>query len=71
VGPLGAEIGRGAREAGLDSGRLLTTNDPVAAAVTLAGWTRPGDWVLVKGSRGARLERAVDALVENFRKAAR
>ena len=64
VGALGAHIGRGAREAGLPVDRLLITDDPVDAAAAVAGWSRPGDWILVKASRGARLERAVSALEE-------
>ncbi|MES1208293.1 MAG: UDP-N-acetylmuramoyl-tripeptide--D-alanyl-D-alanine ligase, partial [Pseudomonadota bacterium] len=68
VGALGAEIAAGAREAGLPEARAITGDDPVAAARALAAWTRPGDWILVKASRGMRLERAVDALVEEFRK---
>jgi len=66
VGPLGAEIARGAREAGLPADRIVTTSEPATAAAAVAAWTRPGDWILVKASRGMRLERAVDALVENF-----
>jgi UDP-N-acetylmuramoyl-tripeptide--D-alanyl-D-alanine ligase len=66
VGPLGAEIARGAREAGLPADRVVTTSEPATAAAAVAAWTRPGDWILVKASRGMRLERAVDALVENF-----
>jgi UDP-N-acetylmuramoyl-tripeptide--D-alanyl-D-alanine ligase len=68
VGPLGAEIARGAREVGLDPSRVMVTDDPEAAAVRVMSWTEPGDWILVKGSRGMRLERSVDALAEEFRK---
>ena len=67
VGPLAAEIARGAREAGLAGGQVVATTDPAAAAAAIAGWTRPGDWILVKASRGMRLERAIDALREEFR----
>ena len=63
VGPLGAEIVAGAREVGLVATRVATTNDPVAAAALVAPWTSPGDWILIKASRGMRLERAVEALV--------
>lgn len=68
MGDLGAELGQGAREAGLDAARFISSDDPVAVAAAVATWTRAGDWILVKASRGMRLERAIDALVEEFRK---
>jgi UDP-N-acetylmuramoyl-tripeptide--D-alanyl-D-alanine ligase len=51
-----------ARAAGLDPAQTFATASPEAAADAVAGWTSPGDWILVKASRGLRLERAVDAL---------
>jgi UDP-N-acetylmuramyl pentapeptide synthase len=62
VGELAAHMVAGARAAGLNRSRVVATLDPDLAAVTLAEWTKPGDWVLVKASRGMRLERALDAL---------
>jgi len=57
------EIARGAAEGGLPAARLAAVgDDPAAAAAALASWTRAGDWILVKASRGVRLERAIDAL---------
>ena len=61
LGDLGPVIARGAREAGLS--RIEVTDDPAQAARVLADWTQAGDWVLVKASRGVRLERVVDAFL--------
>lgn len=67
VGALGAEIASGARESGLAAERAVAVETPAAAAALVAGWSRPGDWILVKASRGMLLERAIDALGEEFR----
>jgi len=66
VGPMGAEIVAGARAAGLAPARAFAAGSAEEAAKTVAGWTNPGDWVLVKASRGMRLERAVEALEREF-----
>ncbi len=66
VGGLAAEIVAGAREAGLPADALHLFAEAEAASAALAGLVRPGDAVLVKGSRGVRLERVVEALLERF-----
>jgi UDP-N-acetylmuramoyl-tripeptide--D-alanyl-D-alanine ligase len=62
VGDLAGSMAAGARAAGLADGRVLATRDPADAAAAIAAWSKPGDWVLVKASRGMRLERALEAL---------
>jgi UDP-N-acetylmuramyl pentapeptide synthase len=62
VGELAARMARGARTAGLPRNRVLASQDPELAAAAVAEWSKPGDWVLVKASRGMRLERAIEAL---------
>jgi UDP-N-acetylmuramoyl-tripeptide--D-alanyl-D-alanine ligase len=62
VGSLGAKIAEGAIAAGLPANRAVVFSDPEAAAQAVATWSAPGDWILVKASRGMRLERAVEAL---------
>lgn len=48
--------------AGEGGGCPCWRGDPPELARRLADWLQPGDWVLVKGSRGARMERGIDAL---------
>jgi len=62
VGELAAHMTTGARAAGLPRHHVLATLDTELAANTVAEWSKPGDWILVKASRGMRLERALDAL---------
>ena len=38
--------------------------DPVAAAARVLARTKPGDWILLKASRGMRLERVLEALTQ-------
>jgi UDP-N-acetylmuramoyl-tripeptide--D-alanyl-D-alanine ligase len=61
VGPLARHAVDAAREAGLpESHHVETTEDAVAFLLKRLA---PGDHLLVKGSRGMRMERVVDALV--------
>jgi UDP-N-acetylmuramoyl-tripeptide--D-alanyl-D-alanine ligase len=62
VGALASVVIDEARAAGLPAERAIVAASPEQAATTLAPWTTPGDWILVKASRGLRLERAVEAL---------
>jgi len=62
VGDLGRLIGRGALEYGMAHERVVHLEDNEAAIVHLQDLIEPGDTVLVKGSRGMRMEEIVEAL---------
>lgn len=69
VGARAEAFVAGAREAGLATDRVAAAASPDEAAARVAAWTVPGDWVLVKASRGMKLERAVEALVNTLQSA--
>jgi len=61
-GDLGRELAEGARQAGMASERIVELPDSVAAGTTLSSMVRQGDVVLVKASRGMRMEQVVETL---------
>ncbi len=62
VGPLSANTARAAVAAGLSE--TVEVADAAEAPERVRAIVRPGDTVLVKGSRGMRMERVVAALIE-------
>jgi len=67
VGPLGPHMAEGARDAGMPEARITVFVDSAAAAEKITGFIQEGDLVLIKGSRGTRMERFVDKLKEAFK----
>jgi UDP-N-acetylmuramoyl-tripeptide--D-alanyl-D-alanine ligase len=62
-GSFATAVSEGAREAGMAPDRILV-GDITEISIALTQWLTPGDWVLVKGSRGMRMERVIAALQE-------
>lgn len=62
AGRHAAAVERGARDAGLPAAHVRRFDDVPAMAAAVTGDAKRGDLVLVKGSRGMRLERVVEAL---------
>ncbi len=60
VGPLARQIAAAARQAGMTNGDVAEADSTARAAELLRGRSRPGDVVLIKGSRGMRLEKVLE-----------
>jgi UDP-N-acetylmuramoyl-tripeptide--D-alanyl-D-alanine ligase len=63
AGTFAEAVERGARAAGLEAARIRRFPSVPDMAAAVAKDARPGDLVLVKGSRGMRLEQVVERLV--------
>jgi UDP-N-acetylmuramoyl-tripeptide--D-alanyl-D-alanine ligase len=63
---LGREIVDGAREAGMGEEATRFFESSEAAAEALTDFVRPGDLVLVKGSRGVQTDKVVKLLKEKY-----
>ncbi len=62
-GDFADAVREGAAQAGMAPERIMVGDiDMISSALTQ--WLTPGDWVLVKGSRGMRMERVITALQE-------
>ena len=66
VGPGAEALIEGAQDAGADPDRLTLVRDAVEAGDFLTGVVGDGDLVLLKGSRGVKLEQAIDTLRLSF-----
>ncbi|MBC9783249.1 UDP-N-acetylmuramoyl-tripeptide--D-alanyl-D-alanine ligase [Heliobacterium chlorum] len=67
VGPLGSQIAEGARSAGMVDGAVLHFDEVEKAAEAVRGLLGSGDVILIKASRGMRLERLASALSDGLR----
>ena len=65
VGPRAKFIAEGAIEKGFPVKEIYTFDSSKTAAKFLEGIVEEGDIVLIKGSQGVRLERAVEAIMEH------
>jgi UDP-N-acetylmuramoyl-tripeptide--D-alanyl-D-alanine ligase len=66
VGPLARYIAEGAAAAGMPTARIMTCANSDEAAALVSTLIEDGDLILVKGSRGIRIERVVEKLKDNF-----
>jgi UDP-N-acetylmuramoyl-tripeptide--D-alanyl-D-alanine ligase len=64
VGPRAELTGEGARDAGMDPGRVMVCADSGEAVEAVSALLASGVWVLFKGSRAAGMEQVMEAFVK-------
>ena len=65
VGPRAKSIAQGASEKGFNKNNIYSFDSSITAAKFLEGIVEEGDIILIKGSQGVRLEKAVEAIMEH------
>lgn len=65
VGPRAHFVIDGALEVGMKKENIYSFNSSITAGRFLEGMIEPGDVILLKGSQGMRMERAVEIIMEN------
>jgi UDP-N-acetylmuramoyl-tripeptide--D-alanyl-D-alanine ligase len=60
LGPLAKQAGAGAIDAGMPKDRVFAAGSQAEAAALLKKLTVPGDTVLIKGSRGMKMEKILE-----------
>jgi len=60
LGPLAKQVGKGAIDAGMPKDRVLEAGSQAEAAALLKKLSVPGDIVLIKGSRGMKMEKILE-----------
>lgn len=66
IGSLGHQMAEGAIKAGMDRTKVLSYKDVDSLGRELGRLFRPGDLILVKGSRGIQMEKMVSLLIKNL-----
>jgi UDP-N-acetylmuramoyl-tripeptide--D-alanyl-D-alanine ligase len=62
LGKLAAEVRKGAVLAGMRTEKIIIGKDHADLAGQLRTRLKPGDWLLLKGSRGMKMERVLHEL---------
>ncbi|MDZ4383968.1 MAG: UDP-N-acetylmuramoyl-tripeptide--D-alanyl-D-alanine ligase, partial [Nitrospirota bacterium] len=66
VGEFAEYVAEGATGAGMSEDRVIACSDNVQTLEKIKQWLHKGDLLLVKGSRGMKMERIIEGLKESL-----